>query len=265
MHLRGGAEGAPPCVISRPEPEKEKNKAMKKPFRRRKRGARVVLRSSVVLTLGLLLLAGGRMLNRGALLLPERQPDAQAWNLVLVNGSHFLPEDFSVELTEVENGQSVDARIADSLRAMLADARSAGLDPVVRSGYRSQSTQTYLYNRKIRQYTDKGYAEAEAAAAAARWVAPPGTSEHQLGLAVDLVGRSHPVLDKRQENTPEQQWLMEHCWEYGFVLRYPSDKSDITGIAYEPWHYRYVGREAAGEMTERGLCLEEYLESLTEP
>ena len=107
---------------------------------------------------------------------------------------------------------------------------------------------------------DKGYTRASAAAAAARWVAPPGTSEHQLGLAVDIVAGSFQVLDSRQEKTAEQQWLMEHCWEYGFILRYPSDKSDITGIAYEPWHYRYVGEKAAREMTEQGLCLEEYLE-----
>ena len=88
---------------------------------------------------------------------------------------------------------------------------------------------------------------------------PPGTSEHQAGLAVDIVSVEYQVLDEGQEDTPLQQWLMAHCWEYGFILRYPTDKSDLTGVGYEPWHYRYVGEEAAKAVTEQGICLEEYL------
>ena len=91
------------------------------------------------------------------------------------------------------------------------------------------------------------------------WVARPGTSEHQAGLAVDIVSVEYQVLDEGQEDTPLQQWLMAHCWEYGFILRYPTDKSDLTGVGYEPWHYRYVGEEAAKAITEQGICLEEYL------
>ena len=91
------------------------------------------------------------------------------------------------------------------------------------------------------------------------WVARPGTSEHQTGLAVDIVDTSYQILDEGQENTPVQQWLMAHCAEYGFILRYPTDKSEITGVGYEPWHYRYVGVEAAREIMANGLCLEEYL------
>ena len=87
---------------------------------------------------------------------------------------------------------------------------------------------------------------------------PAGTSEHQTGLAADIVAAGNQVLEEEQENTPEQQWLMEHCWEYGFILRYPKDKTDLTGVGYEPWHYRYVGVEAAQEMKESGQCLEEY-------
>ena len=94
---------------------------------------------------------------------------------------------------------------------------------------------------------------------AARWVALPGTSEHHTGLALDIVSSSYTALTRRQEKTAEQQWLMEHCWEYGFILRYPEEKGDITGIYYEPWHYRYVGREAALEIRDSGLCFEEYL------
>lgn len=93
-------------------------------------------------------------------------------------------------------------------------------------------------------------------------MAVPGTSEHQTGLAVDLVASSYQVLDRKQEQTAEQKWLMEHCWEYGFILRYPSDKSAVTGIGYEPWHYRYVGRETSKAIQDSGLCLEEYLTAL---
>ena len=96
-------------------------------------------------------------------------------------------------------------------------------------------------------------------AEAARWVARPGTSEHQTGLALDIVAASYQVLDEKQEDTAEQQWLMENSWKYGFILRYPSEKSGITGIGYEPWHYRYVGRAAAAEIHCAGVCLEEYL------
>lgn len=88
---------------------------------------------------------------------------------------------------------------------------------------------------------------------------PAGTSEHQLGLAADIVAADYQVLEEEQENTPEQQWLMAHCQEYGFILRYPRDKQGLTGVGYEPWHYRYVGVEAAQEIMSQGLCLEEYL------
>ena len=92
-------------------------------------------------------------------------------------------------------------------------------------------------------------------------MARPGTSEHQLGLALDIVDLDYQQLDTRQEETPEQKWLMENSWKYGFILRYPTDKSNITGIIYEPWHYRYVGKEAAKVIHEKGICLEEYLEN----
>ena len=92
----------------------------------------------------------------------------------------------------------------------------------------------------------------------------PGTSEHQLGLAVDIVDVNYPYLDDHQATMPAQKWLMEHCWEYGFVLRYPDDKTDVTGIIYEPWHYRYVGKELAAELYELGLTVEEYMQKLTE-
>ena len=189
-------------------------------------------------------------------------PAEQDWRLLLVNPWNKLPEDFEIELKKLPNGLKVDERIYDDLTAMLSDCRKAGLRPVVCSAYRTAETQTRLYNNKIARLRAAGYSRQAAIRQAGRWVAVPGTSEHQTGLAVDLVAASYQVLDKKQEQTKEQKWLMEHCWEYGFILRFPSDKSAVTGIGYEPWHYRYVGKETAKAMQESGLCLEEYLTTL---
>lgn len=184
------------------------------------------------------------------------------WQQLLVNPWNTLPEGFTVELQSLSNGMKVDKRIVEDLNAMLADCRRAGLRPLICSAYRSQETQTRLYNNKIARLRAAGYSKEAAVQEAGRWVAVPGTSEHQTGLALDIVAASYQVLDKRQEETAEQKWLMEHCWEYGFILRYPSDKSGVTGIGYEPWHYRYVGKETALAIRDSGLCFEEYLESL---
>lgn len=184
---------------------------------------------------------------------------AQAWELVLVNSQNTLPEDYAVELAQLGNEQAVDARIAGDLEKMLADARAEGLSPVLCSSYRTKELQQTLYSNKVDRLVKAGYSQEDAQTEAARWVARPGTSEHQLGLAVDIVAQSYPVLDAGQEDTPEQQWLLENAYRYGFVLRYPEDKSHITGIGYEPWHYRYVGKEAAEQMYWNDLCLEEYL------
>ena len=187
-------------------------------------------------------------------------PEATAdWRLLLVNPWNKLPEDFSVERKSLANGLQVDARIYDDLSAMLGACFEAGLHPVVCSAYRTQATQQRLYNNKIARLLASGYSREAALKEAARWVAVPGTSEHQTGMALDIVSYSYQYLNQKQEETAEQKWLMEHCWEYGFILRYPSDKSEITGIGYEPWHYRYVGQETAAAIRESGLCLEEYL------
>ena len=181
------------------------------------------------------------------------------WRLLLVNAWHKLPEDYHVELKTLANGLQVDARIYDDLNAMLTDCREAGLEPIVCSAYRTEDTQTRLYRNKVSRLLSAGWSRDTVEQEAARWVAPPGTSEHQTGLALDIVSADYQLLDEQQAQTPEQQWLMAHCWEYGFVLRYPTDKCAVTGIGYEPWHYRYVGKEAAREMQQKGLCLEEYL------
>ena len=145
------------------------------------------------------------------------------------------------------------------LQQMLGDGRKEGLDFWVCSAYRTIEKQTELYEDKVRRLEAEGMSRQEALSGAAAVVAYPGTSEHNLGLAVDIVARDYQLLDERQEETAEQQWLMKNCWRYGFILRYPTDKTEETGIIYEPWHYRYVGREAAEEITRQEICLEEYL------
>lgn len=182
------------------------------------------------------------------------------WQLLLVNPWNTLPEDYAVSLTQLKNGHSVDERCYPDLQSMMDDCRAAGLKPVICSSYRTQAKQEQLFYQKVNQYLAKGYSAADARVEAGKSVAVPGTSEHQLGLAVDIVDLSNQNLDESQEKTAVQKWLMENSWRYGFILRYPNDKSDITGIKYEPWHYRYVGKNAAKEIYEQEICLEEYLD-----
>lgn len=254
--------------------------------RRRRRGALLPF------LLGLALFGGGFLLGRAqaapAPLLPEDAPpvallssgesgtplqkpslsqeeDAQEdWKLLLINGSHPLAPDFAVPaLTQLKGGHSIDSRVYPALQEMMDAARTAGYQPLICSSFRTWDKQETLFDRKVQSYLDQGNSRTEAEEKAARWVARPGTSEHQAGLAVDIVDAEYQLLDETQEDRPVQQWLMEHCSAYGFILRYPTEKSDVTGVGYEPWHYRYVGAEAAEEIMSRGLCLEEYLEAQT--
>ena len=185
--------------------------------------------------------------------------DKSAWNLKLVNTWNPLSRDHTFTPTELANGCKVDQRCYPDLQAMMDACRAAGLSPVICSAYRSYEKQEELYQKKVDKLVAQGYSQSVAETEAAKEVAVPGTSEHQLGLAMDIVDLNNQNLDESQENTAVQKWLMEHSWEYGFILRYPSGKSDVTGIIYEPWHYRYVGREAAAEIYAQGVCLEEYL------
>lgn len=179
--------------------------------------------------------------------------------LTLVNFENTIPKDWKVDLVQLNNGQSVDRRIYDDLIAMLQAAKSEGLNPLICSSYRTNEKQEQLYQNKVSEYLSQGYSKVEASDKAAFWVAKPGTSEHQLGLAVDIVSTKNQRLDRSQENTVEQQWLIQNSWKYGFVLRYPTNKNSITGVGYEPWHYRYVGKEHAKKINELGVCLEEYV------
>ena len=181
------------------------------------------------------------------------------WNLILVNRTHPIPEDYEVELKNIGSGHQIDARAYDDFRAMIQAAKSEGVYIYVTSSYRDLDKQTDLYNKKVESYVMQGYSYESAKEQAGQVVAVPGTSEHHLGLALDLVSSEYRKLDEKQENTKGFKWLTEHSWEYGFILRYPNGETDITGIIYEPWHFRYVGLEAAKEITESGLTLEEYV------
>ncbi len=186
-----------------------------------------------------------------------RQDD---WRFILVNPWYILPEGYEeVTTSSLPNGESVDSRCFAELVSMLDACRAAGGEPVVCSSYRPLSKQETLFENQVKKLMTSGMSREEAEIEAGKTVAVPGTSEHELGLAVDLCDFDNQNLDDTQAETKTQKWLMEHSWEYGFILRYPESKSDITGIIFEPWHYRYVGREAAEEITKKGICLEEYL------
>lgn len=193
-------------------------------------------------------------------------PETSDWNLILVNKTHPLPEDFTVSCTQVSEGQYADSRCAPELLAMMDAAKKDGCPLYVASSYRSLQRQETLFNQEVNSYIASGMSEEAAAEEAAVLQAPPGTSEHGTGLAFDIVGNSwfseNSNLNEGFADTKESDWLLEHAQEYGFVLRYPEDKQDITGYGYEPWHFRYVGVENATIMREKNLCLEEYLLTL---
>lgn len=181
------------------------------------------------------------------------------WRLTLVNPEHAIDSSYEVPLATTSDGRLVDERCLSDTERFLGACRAAGFAPFVCSAYRTQETQEGLFENHVRSLIQQGYSEADARVETATVVARPGTSEHQLGLALDIVDEAMPDLTEAQETTPAQRWLMEHCWEFGYILRYPTDKSAITGIVYEPWHYRYVGETVAREIRDLGICLEEYL------
>lgn len=186
--------------------------------------------------------------------------EEDGWMLVLVNETHPLDTSYiPADLYEVESERSVDARIKEPLEEMLTDAEAAGLSMYVASAYRSYEHQRTVFNATMQDWINQGYTPLNAYDETKKSVAVPGTSEHATGLAVDIIASEYEALDDRQGETAEQQWLMEHCWEYGFILRYPPEKAEVTGIIYEPWHYRYVGETAAKEIHEQNITLEEYL------
>ena len=220
----------------------------------------LLILGAALLAVALLLLQPSGVAVQGILAsLPHAEQSAslpydaneESWSLVLVNATHPLPDDFKIETTVVEDGHKVDARIATQLEAMLSDCRAVGLHPFIRSSFRTHEEQEQILDDRIAEYEQEGYSHDGATAEALRWVAQPGTSEHELGLAVDI--------NDRDDDGGVYAWLAEHAHEYGFILRYPADKIDVTCISNEPWHYRYVGTRAAANMHDSGEALEEYL------
>lgn len=179
--------------------------------------------------------------------------------LTVVNPWNPLPEDWVSDLVTLSDGRRVDSRCYEAFEEMMAACRDAGYAPFLCSAYRTQETQQSLYDNKVQRLMNSGMGEEEAKVEAAKAVAIPGTSEHQLGLAVDIVDANMQDLTDEQEKTETQKWLMANSWRYGFIHRYPNDKTDITGIIYEPWHYRYVGKAAAQDIFNRDITLEEYV------
>ncbi|MCD8037362.1 MAG: M15 family metallopeptidase [Clostridiales bacterium] len=182
--------------------------------------------------------------------------------LILVNKDNPLPDDYTVTLKTLNNGYSqVDEDIYDALSQMLSDGSEEGLSFCIASAYRSSEWQEEILAEDISTYMGQGMDYNSACEEALKQVMPPGYSEHETGLALDIVSADYQLLDDNQETTAENIWLRENCWKYGFILRYPADKEDITQISYESWHFRYVEEESAEYITGNGLCLEEYLET----
>jgi len=191
-------------------------------------------------------------------LLPE--VSLSDWNLKLVNNEYVLPSSFAPAVTDIGSEQYFDSRAVDALNSLLAAVREAGYSVCIRTAYRPYSTQAYLFFGRASQIqwgTDMEMIEAEELAR--KVVAYPGTSEHQLALAVDLMDSEDTSMDAdTAKDLPVLKWLAEHCAEYGFILRYPENKQEITSW-FEPWHFRYVGEESAAYIMDNDLCLEEFV------
>lgn len=184
---------------------------------------------------------------------------------LLVNPWHPLPENYSPRLVPLGDGIYMDERAAGALTEMLRACFASGTVPVPLSGYRTQEYQQELFDKKIENLLRSGYSQDIVRDTAAQSVAVPGTSEHQLGFAIDIADLNNPDLDITQSWTDTQRWLAAHCTDYGFIVRYPEGTTDITGIIYEPWHYRYLGKSLAAAVSASGLTYEEYLQQDPNP
>ena len=236
-----------------------------KRYTRRKRLLKQIAVVALVFILGFVLLRAvsymaiqGEIPMINSFNLFRREADTSfGWNLILVNDDYCVPRNYEVELTELSNGEKVDSRIYPQLQQMFDDARAEGLELFVREGYRTTQDQKDIMNERIQQYQDEGYSRGEAKKLAKEYVAEPGTSEHELGIAVDINADT-----SKGSSDAVYTWLANNAYKYGFIKRYPDNKIEITGVNNEPWHYRYVGVDAALEMQKKGLCLEEYIETL---
>lgn len=178
--------------------------------------------------------------------------EKESYLLKLVNSDNPVPDNLDLKFVELKNGEKVTDTIYPDLQKMFDDMREVGLYPSVDSGYRSKEFQQELFNEGVERRILDGKSVEEAKEDTAKSIAVPGTSEHQLGLAVD-------INSEHGDNKDIYDWLKKNAYKYGFILRYPYGKTNITGIFYEPWHYRYVGKKHSKEIYNRGITLEEYL------
>ena len=181
--------------------------------------------------------------------------------MVLVNHTNKMPDDHTFTTKACGSATAVNKTLqteaADAFLAMQAAASKDGVTIWMQSGYRSVSYQKKLYDNKTQYYRNKGLSEAAAREKAAAIVNPPGCSEHNCGLAADLNSPEHTTLDTGFADTAAFRWLCENAEQYGFILRYPKEAESVTGITYEPWHWRYVGPENAALIQQSGLCFED--------
>lgn len=184
--------------------------------------------------------------------------EEEKWSLILTNETHPVPDHYEVNLKALpDSEEAVDERIYDPLMQMMNTAAQQGMPLTVCSGYRTKEKQEELFTLEMQGYMEQGDDEGTAYAKAKQSVSVPEAGEHRLGLAVDIYSEAHPALDEAFGETPEGLWLREHAPEYGFILRYDKGKESSTGIIYEPWHFRYVGVNAATYMKEQNLSMEE--------
>lgn len=182
------------------------------------------------------------------------------WKLILINKQHPIPDDYDFVLGSLSGSMKCDERIISDLLSMVKAAKEDGVKLVICSPYRDPDRQKMLFEKKINSYMKKGYSYMDAYKLSSQAVTVPGASEHQVGLAIDIVTDNYTYLDDGFADTDAGMWLKEHCDEYGFILRYPKDKEYITGIEFEPWHFRYVGKPAAAVIMDNDICLEEFWE-----
>lgn len=182
--------------------------------------------------------------------------DPENWSIAIINTEYPLPDSYAPTLSNAIDGSDIqlDSKVSEHYAAMYAAAKQAGCVLTPYSGYHTYTLQENTYKRKVNFYVNQGMSDEEAAAKARQQVLPAGCSEHNAGLSMDIVSASSDFV-----NTKEYKWLCENAQNYGFILRYPEDKTAITGVNFEPWHWRYVGEKAAKEMKENNQCLEEYL------
>jgi len=193
-----------------------------------------------------------------------RSFDKNDWKIMLINKQHPIPGDYEFTLAVIKGSMKCDERIIPELQQMMQAAQNDGVSLVIRSPYRDYERQIYLFNRKIKNYMKSKMSYLESYRTTAQAVTVPGASEHQVGLALDITSDTYTTLTEGFADTEAGEWLENHSYEYGFILRYPDGKEDITGISFEPWHFRYVGKNAAKYMYDHELTLEEFVAQLND-